>query len=109
MCYQSSSHCWNLELLKDVELKRFIAQLKKEILTEGDAIPDEEGTRVRIIIIISKLVVHTAEVLGFALYAHVHTHAHVHHIVDKVFDDICRDLKESGLYFKYMEAEGPDE
>ena len=52
---------------------------------------------------------HTAEVLGFALYAHVHTHAHVHHIVDKVFDDICRDLKESGLYFKYMEAEGPDE
>ena len=29
--------------------------------------------------------------------------------VDKVLSDVGQDLKESGLYFKYMEADGPDE
>ncbi len=32
-----------------------------------------------------------------------------HYAVDKVLNDIRRDLKQSGLYFKYMEENGPDE
>ena len=35
---------WCSELHKDVELKRFIAQLRKEILTGGGATSEEEGT-----------------------------------------------------------------
>lgn len=35
---------WCSELHKDVELKRFIAHLRKEILTGGGATSEEEGT-----------------------------------------------------------------
>lgn len=35
--------CWSSELHKDVELKRFIAQLRKEILAGGGATSEEEG------------------------------------------------------------------
>lgn len=30
-------------------------------------------------------------------------------VVDKVLNDVRRDLKESGLYFKYMQEKGPEE
>ena len=33
----------------------------------------------------------------------------LHCTVDKVLSDISKDLKESGLYFKYMQDSGADE
>lgn len=39
---------------------------------------------------------------------YIHTYIHTY-VVDKVLNDIRWDLKESGLYFKYMQEKGPDE
>ena len=36
-------------------------------------------------------------------------HTHTLYVVDKVLNGISQDLKESGLYFKYMETDGADE
>ena len=89
---------WSSELHKDVELKRFIAQLRKEILAEEGA-TSEEGMV-------------SYETIRCCYSSHtciLHIHTYTHYVVDKVLNDICRDLKESGLYFKYMQDNGADE
>ena len=43
------------------------------------------------------------------LYKPNHVHTRTCCVVDKVLNDIRHDLKESGLYFKYMQEKGPDE
>ena len=87
-----------------MELKRFIAQLRKEILSGGGATSEEEGT----IFTISKLAAYSIDILHY-YYKPNHVHTRTCCVVDKVLNDIRRDLKESGLYFKYMQEKGPDE
>lgn len=90
---------WCSELHKDVELKRFIAQLRKEILTGpgGGATSEEEG------------IIFLQDILMHALTIIILLFVHTYYVADKVLNDIGRDLKQSGLYFKYMQEKGPDE
>lgn len=57
---------------------------------------------------ISKLAAYSIDILHY-YYKPNHVHTRTCCVVDKVLNDIRRDLKESGLYFKYMQEKGPDE
>ena len=48
---------------------------------------------------------HTEHALTIIILLFIHTY----YVVDKVLNDIGRDLKQSGLYFEYMQEKGPDE